>query len=251
MNQEEQWLLQEKYQGIANSAFLADCERLAAGEPLGYIIGHVPFLDCTIYLDSRPLIPRFETEYWTEKFISQTRAASHNNPKILDLCAGSGCVGVAVAHALPTASVTFAELEVEHIKTITRNLSHNVPAYAKHPNRFPMYHTDLFSTIAGSFDHILANPPYIDPALDRTTTSVRSYEPAVALYGGTQGLELIKKIILTAPLFLQPGGTLWVEHEPEQVSAITKFVTNSAFTKSETHTDQYEIPRFTVCTMAL
>ena len=66
---EEKWLLQEKYHGEKTEAFFADCKRLALGEPLGYLIGHVPFLDCTIWLDNHPLIPRPETEHWVEQVI--------------------------------------------------------------------------------------------------------------------------------------------------------------------------------------
>ncbi len=66
MSKDIAWLLQEKYGGEKSEAFFADCKRLALGEPLGYLIGHTPFLDCTIYLDSKPLIPRAETEFWTE-----------------------------------------------------------------------------------------------------------------------------------------------------------------------------------------
>ena len=70
MNPEVDWLLNEKYHGEKTSAFFTDCVRLETGEPLAYVIGHIPFLDCTIYLDSRPLIPRVETEFWVEKLIT-------------------------------------------------------------------------------------------------------------------------------------------------------------------------------------
>jgi len=70
-NQELDWLLKEKYHGVESEAFHADCARLATGEPLGYLIGHVPFLNCTIHLDSHPLIPRPETEFWTEQAIAE------------------------------------------------------------------------------------------------------------------------------------------------------------------------------------
>ena len=69
MHRDEEWLLNEKYQGERTDEFFADCERLKSGEPLAYIIGHVPFLDATIHLDSKPLIPRTETEYWVKAVI--------------------------------------------------------------------------------------------------------------------------------------------------------------------------------------
>src|SRR5690606_26669366 len=101
LNQEEQWLLEEKYAGAESEAFRADLKRLTGGEPLGYVIGHVPFLDCRIHLDSHPLIPRPETEYWVEKAmvaIKEVAGGPEARPlHVLDLCAGSGCIGVAVA----------------------------------------------------------------------------------------------------------------------------------------------------------
>ena len=107
MSQDIEWLLEEKYSGEKNDAFFADCKRLALGEPLGFLIGHVPFLDTTIYLDSKPLIPRPETEYWTEAVIADIKTNYpardlENTPgaeqlRVLDLCAGSGCIGVAIA----------------------------------------------------------------------------------------------------------------------------------------------------------
>ena len=73
MSQDIEWLLKEKYAGEKSDAFFADCKRLALGEPLGYLIGHTPFLDCVIHLDSKPLIPRPETEFWTERVISDIK----------------------------------------------------------------------------------------------------------------------------------------------------------------------------------
>lgn len=249
MNQEEQWLLKEKYAGVPDAAFQADCKRLASGEPLGYLIGHVPFLDCTIYLDSCPLIPRTETEYWTEQFITQHRL--NKNHRVLDLCAGSGCIGVAVARAFPSCSITFAEIEEQHLQTIAKNLSCNVPTYSTAADQYDVRHSNLFTDVEDTFDHILSNPPYIDPNLDRTTASVKNHEPAIALYGGQQGLQHIAHIIENAPTYLNPGGTLWFEHEPEQTVAIAKLLTISDFAQYITHNDQYQIPRFTICTMAI
>ena len=73
MDKDQAWLLEEKYSGEKSVAFFADCKRMALGEPLGYLIGHAPFLKTTIYLDSRPLIPRPETEFWTEKAIAEIK----------------------------------------------------------------------------------------------------------------------------------------------------------------------------------
>ena len=92
---------------------------------------------------------------------------------------------------------------------------------------------------------ILSNPPYIDPALDRTQTSVKDFEPHLALYGGESGMEIIEKIITDAAVHLNQDGQLWIEHEPEQGVLIQKVGAKAGFSVS-THTDQYEVERYSV-----
>jgi release factor glutamine methyltransferase len=259
-NQEIAWLLKEKYRGVKNTDFEADCARLAAGEPLAYLIGHTPFLDCTIYLDSKPLIPRPETEYWTEQAIAVITASSRGEtshehhrgrtPRILDLCAGSGAIGVAVAKAVPEATVIFAEFDPAHLPTITKNVHLNVSV-----NRnIQVIESDLFSKLhnnqdTSSFDFILTNPPYIDIAANTVDVNVAAYEPHLALFGGVAGMEIITRIIREAPLHLAPAGQLWIEHEPAQVEAIGTLASTYGYT-CVTHPDQYGIPRVSVLSMA-
>lgn len=249
MNKEEAWLLKEKYHGEKSAAFFADCKRLMLGEPLAYLIGFVPFLDCRIYLDSRPLIPRPETEYWVAKAIT---AISDNtslplDPTLakplhfLDLCAGSGCMGVAIAKAFPTALVDFGELDAHHLPTIQKNLQENGIA----ETRCHIAHTNIFSHLPHTYDFILANPPYIDATLKRTDESVITHEPYVALFGGEGGLDVITQIITDAPRHLSLGGQLWLEHEPEQSTAILNLGSTHGFSVT-THTDQFATLRYSV-----
>jgi len=287
MNQEKQWLLTEKHNGLESEAFQVDCARLDAGEPLGYVIGHVPFLDCTIYLDSHPLIPRPETEYWTKHLIDTLQTSpppqvrdSIPYLRVLDLCAGSGCSGVAIAKAFLSAHVDFAELDPLHFPTIKKNLEINLPtmtvnshneykssqqksssrpgleldAVQQSKNRFGVYEADLFTLQnpssrpgleLGRYDVIVSNPPYIDPALDRTETSVADYEPHEALYGGVDGMELLARIIAGARAQLAPGGQLWLEHEPEQSAAIQALGAQQHLAVT-THKDQYQVERYSV-----
>lgn len=250
MTREQAWLLQEKYAGQKSSDFYTDCKRLALGEPLGYVIGWVPFLDTRIHLDSKPLIPRPETEYWTQEAIESL--ARHTTPtlglspteplQILDLCAGSGCIGVAVLQAIPQAQVTFAELDASHLPTI----AHNCRAQAIDPARYTIVQSDCFRSLpTTSFDAILSNPPYIDRSRNRVEPSVTQHEPALALNGGQHGLELIERIITESPAHLRTGGALWLEHEPEQAPAITELGHHHGF-RVTTHRDQYEVPRYSV-----
>lgn len=242
MNQEEQWLLEEKYKGTESEAFRSDLARLQAGEPLGYLIGSVPFLNCTIHLDSHPLIPRVETEFWTEKAIAEIKRINLPTPHVLDLCAGSGAIGVAIVKTIPEAQVTFAEIDPSHLPTIQNNLMGNLSAYSNRLE-YAVVESDLFENIESTFDFILTNPPYIDPQVDRAEPSVKMHEPHVALYGGAGGMECIEKIINQAPAHLNKGGQLWIEHEPEQSTSIQELADKAGFTCS-THTDQYNVERY-------
>lgn len=247
-NKEINWLLQEKYNGVKSNAFYADCKRLALGEPLAYIIGFTTFLGCKIWLDSQPLIPRTETEFWVERAIETIKDSSalslglsDKSIRILDLCAGSGCIGVALAKALPEAQVSFSEIDRRHLPTIEKNLQEN----NIEPTRYTIYQANLYETIPEVFDFILCNPPYIDQSLNRTQESVVTHEPHLALFGGPGGMDVIKQIIAGTAAHLKPSGQLWIEHEPEQVVKIAIAAEHSGFT-SETLQDQYQVDRVSV-----
>jgi HemK-like putative methylase len=247
-------LLAEKYSGVKSDAFYNDCKALALGKPLGYLIGHVPFLDCTIHLDNHPLIPRVETEWWVERAIAAIKMSSvmqpslgneaaQQPPRILDLCAGSGCIGVAVAHTIPDAQVDFGELSKRLIPTIEKNIQGNISI----PSRCRIVHSNLFEQfpIDWKYDYILSNPPYIDPAIDRATESVKSHEPHLALYGGTDGLEVIEQLLSTVTSHLTPNGQIWIEHEPEQVNGMSKLAEQYGF-NCVSHPDQYGVLRYSI-----
>ncbi len=250
MSQDIEWLLKEKYDGEKSEAFFADCKRLALGEPLGYLIGHVPFLDTIVHLDSKPLIPRPETEFWTEKVIADIKTSfpsqsDHsdgvNRLRVLDLCAGSGCIGVAIARAIPDAIVDFAEIDERHLDTIKKNLVEN----AIDTSHTHIYHSNLFEAFSGTYQYIVSNPPYIDMDLQRTDENVLEYEPYIALSGGLAGLEVIQKIIEEAPKHLERHGQLWLEHEPEQSVAIRNLAREHRFVAT-THKDQYGVERYSL-----
>lgn len=248
-----QWLLTEKYHGEKTEGFFTDCARLQTGKPLAYLIGHVPFLNTIIYLDSHPLIPRAETEFWVEKAIQEISASlSRRNldsdaeaPHILDLCAGSGCIGVAVLKAIPNTRVDFAEIDARHHTIILKNIVEN----GIDPARARIFGGDLFSEISAQptqYDYILTNPPYIDPTKkERVEKSVLENEPHEALFGGSSGMECITRILTEAPQFLAPEGIVYIEHEPEQTTAIHALAKELRYAETGSHNDQYGIARVT------
>lgn len=193
--------------------------KMMNNEPEAYRIGWVPFINTHIHLDSHPLIPRTETEFWVNEFIHKSGILNLKSPRILDLCAGSGCIGVAVLKEIPEALVDFAEMDESHHSTILKNIKENQLDIT----RTRIFGGDLFENITDQYDFILSNPPYIDPALkERVGESVKQYEPGIALYGGEKGLEIINQILIQLPSYLKEGGMLYLEHEPEQVEALSK-----------------------------
>ena len=238
LNREEEWLLKEKYGGEKSEAFFTACKKLAAGTPLAYLIGYTPFLNTKIYLDSHPLIPRAETEFWVEKVLAVI--SQRTTPtKVLDLCAGSGCIGITIAKNHYLSQVDFAELEEKHHSTIETNCQENQIS----KDRYHIFSSDLFTRLVNKkYDFILSNPPYIDETLGRVEPSVKNHEPSLALYGGKAGMELLAKIILEAPKYLSQSGQLWLEHEPEQTENILALA-HEHFTVT-THKDQYQVLRF-------
>lgn len=242
MEQDEAWLLRDKYAGVTSEEFMAGCLRLRAGEPLAYVIGHVPFLNAEIYLDSQPLIPRPETEFWTAEAIEDMKNTA-GPIRVLDLCAGSGAIGIAVAMRIPQAHVDFAELVPAHLPTIARNAREN----SIDASRIALYESDLFARLpqGARYDYILSNPPYIDKALLRTDENVLRFEPHEALFGGYAGLELIERIMSASKEFLAEEGTLYLEHEPEQSARIQE-IASACGLRAETRHDQYGVERWSM-----
>src|SRR3989344_701262 len=208
-------------------------------EPEAYKIGWVPFIHTKIWLDSRPLIPRTETEFWTERAIEEIKSIP--NASVLDLCAGSGAIGVAVLKEIPEAKVDFIEKEVRHHATIEKNIKEN----EIDTNRARVFGGDLLENANGPYDVILSNPPYIDPKkLERVQDSVIEHEPREALMGGNAGIEIIKRILTDAPKHLASPGILYIEHEPEQAEEINKTVQSLLYSSYKSLPDQFGVIRY-------
>ena len=213
-------------------------QQLKTAEPEEYEIGWKPFLDTEVFLDSRPLIPRNETEHWVEKAIAEI--PSEKPLKCLDLFAGSGAIGIAVLKHRPLTHVDFGEINPAHFPTIGKSLLKN--GIAESRTRF--IETDVWSNITDTYDYIFANPPYLSKnRLERIQPSVLAHEPHTALFAEEDGFALIRKTIEDARKHLSEGGVLWIEHEPEHVEAILTLSKEKGF-RAQTYQDQYKVSRF-------
>lgn len=242
IHQEKTWLLQEKYNGEETEGYRRDVERLLAGEPLAYIIGHVPFMHTKIYLDSKPLIPRPETEFWVGLVLEEVQDAfgKLDTVRVLDMCAGSGCIGVAALDVFSKAEVDFVEIDEKHHDTIRKNIREN--GFDNRETR--VFGGNLFDLLSSRdmYHLILSNPPYIDVSLGRIEEGVRKHEPWIALDGGRGGLEMLIKIVIEAKKHLLQNGILVCEHEPEQMDEMRRMAEECGFVHEEMQ-DQYGVAR--------
>jgi release factor glutamine methyltransferase len=236
-------LYRDKYAGDTHADMREDLIRLGSGEPLAYVIGWIPFLGLSLRLDSHPLIPRPETEWWTEVLIEHIRTEYGETPvRVLDLCAGSGAIGLAVLQALENAHVSFAELSPVHTALIAMNLDEN----RLDKSRADIRSGDLFSPFSGErFTIIATNPPYI-PEGRELEPSVVQYEPHEALFAGDDGLSVIRRIVAEAPDHLVAGGELWMECDSTNAEGAANLMRDRGFSGVEIRNDHYGRPRIVV-----
>lgn len=234
-------LIQDKYAGDRSVDLTEDLARIASGEPLAYVIGWIPFLGTTIDLASHPLIPRVETEWWTEQLISHLKERFGEMPfTLLDLCAGSGAIGIAVMKHMPNAVVTFAELKAEHAVGIEKSA---LQSGAGMPD---VLLGNLFEPVEGqSFDIIATNPPYV-PDARPLPESVVGYEPKEALYAGVDGLTLIRRIAREARAYVKSGGEIWAECDTTHIDEAHLLFLQGGASTATINEDQYGRPRFVV-----
>jgi release factor glutamine methyltransferase len=179
--------------------------------PIAYLTGEVLFGDLTLTIKPPILIPRSETESWCYELIELLEPISKEPLRILDLCTGSGCIALALAHALPQATVVGIDINPDAIALAEENRK------KLNLNNCTFLHSDLFDALQGQmFDLIVANPPYIGTSeLESLPQSVRNFESAQALFAEDNGFALIKKIIATAPRYLQHNKLLSAHTIPQ------------------------------------
>ncbi|HMO24767.1 MAG TPA: peptide chain release factor N(5)-glutamine methyltransferase [Tepidisphaeraceae bacterium] len=187
--------------------------RAGEQEPIEYLTGISHFFGLELAVSREVLIPRPDTETLVEHVLQTVRFESHlTAPRVLDLCTGSGCIALAIAARLTSATVLAVDISPAALRVARSNLER-----LKLTQRVQLAEGDLFAALrdvvdAAPFDIITANPPYIRsdliPKLDR---SVRDYEPHVALDGGPDGLEFHRRILAELPTRLAPGGRAFLE----------------------------------------
>lgn len=215
--------------------------RYAEGEPLPYILGQWDFYDMTLEITPDVLIPRDDTMVVTELAIKKALYLEQN-PRILDLCTGSGCIGMAIAKRVKDARVTLADISQEALRVAKRNVqSQRLSA------RVSCITLDVREPAAeflGNFHLIVSNPPYITTQDMKTLDpSVRDFEPELALHGGEDGLDFYRAIIKNYTSALIPGGYLCLEFGMGQEEAVCELLTEGGYDIHELRKDSGDIIR--------
>ena len=223
------------------AAMDAAVNRLLAGEPLAYVLGEWDFYGMTLYVDPNVLIPRDDTVAVTELAIRKALFLDEA-PRILDLCTGSGCIGLAVASRVRDARITLADISRDALAVAKKNI-----AGQHQTGRVMCVQADALgkpNAFLGKFDMIISNPPYITTAdMAELDTSVKDFEPHLALHGGDDGLIFYRSIAINYAEALKPGGYLCFEFGDGQGDDVCAILEENGYTVLERANDYNGVER--------
>ena len=230
LGKRKEQLLAEQDMYVGDSACLAvdaGVKRLLAGEPLAYVLGQWEFYGLTLQVNPNVLIPRDDTCAVTALAIEQALFLD-SSPRILDLCTGSGCIGLAIASKIKDAKVTLADISKDALAVARRNAADH-----KLSKRVMCVQADALkepAPLLGKFDMIVSNPPYITTEeMQELPVSVKDYEPHLALHGGDDGLDFYRSVAGNYKHALKPGGYLCLEFGMGQGDAVCKILQENDF----------------------
>lgn len=208
-------------------------KRRAAAEPVAYLVGHREFFSLDFDLKPGVFIPRPDTEILVLAALDVLKDKS--SPEVLELCSGSGCVAVSIAKNHASARLTAVEISPQVIETTRRNVvKHQVEG------RISVVQGDLFEPIPAEarFDLIVSNPPYIQQGeIAGLAADIRDHEPHLALDGGADGLDVIRRLVRESIHRLKPGGWLMFELSPEQAEAAMELMNEAGFEQVQVKND--------------
>ena len=203
-------------------------DRLLAGEPLAYVLGEWEFYGLKLVVSPDVLIPRDDTVAVASLAISQGLFLD-KDPRILDLCCGSGCIGLAVASRVKDAKVTLADLTQKALNVAKQNTALN--HMTGRVRCFQADATKPAPAFLGKFDMIISNPPYITgEEMRELPPSVADFEPHMALYGGEDGLDFYRAIAENYTPALKPGGFLCLEFGMGQGDDVCRILSEHGYT---------------------
>ncbi|MGW2394564.1 putative protein N(5)-glutamine methyltransferase [Streptomyces lydicamycinicus] len=212
-------------------------ERRALGLPLEHVVGWAEFYGRRVTVDPGVFVPRRRTEFLVGQAVGLGRRAGDRTgraPVVVDLCCGSGAVGAVLADALDRIELHAADIEPAAVRCARRNVA---------PAGGEVYEGDLFDALPGGLrgriDVLVANVPYVPTGeVGLLPPEAREYEPLVALDGGADGLDVLRRVTATAPRWLAPGGHLLVETSERQAPHAVEAFTRNGLTPRVTGSEE-------------
>lgn len=210
-------------------------QRVLSGEPLAYVLGEWEFYGMKLAVSPNVLIPRDDTCAVTDLAIQQAMFLD-SSPRILDLCTGSGCIGLAIANRVKDAKVTLGDISRDALQVARKNITSQ-----KLSGRVSCVQVNALEKPAaflGKFDLIVSNPPYITTEeMAQLPHSVADFEPHLALHGGSDGLDFYRAITENFSQVLKPGGYLCFEFGMGQGDAVCALLEENGYTILERSRD--------------
>ena len=210
---------ERKISDAQEKQYLSFVERRAMGEPLQYITGEQEFMGLTFMTDPSTLIPRQDTETLVEEVLLYL----HDGMEILDVCTGSGCILLSLLKYSNDCRGVGCDLNPEAVALAERNAE----ALGLEAS---FVQSDLFDKVAGKFDLIVSNPPYIETEVIQTLdTVVKGYEPHTALDGGKDGLDFYRRLVTEAKRYLRKEGMLFFEIGYNQAESVSQLLAEAGY----------------------
>ncbi|WP_027120489.1 peptide chain release factor N(5)-glutamine methyltransferase [Mycoplasmopsis lipofaciens] len=213
MPTKEDLLNEKRKYGLKEIINLEELKLLEQNVPIQHIMGYVDFLGINIKVNKNVLIPRYETMELVDLFLKKY---AKNNTKILDLCTGSGCIGIKIKKDLPGSEVILSDISLEALKIAKENCLNNLNA--DELKGISILHSNLFEKINNKFDVIISNPPYLNKKDTDIDESVKQFEPHIALFADDNGWAIYEQILSDYKKFLNKNGILIMEINPKHES---------------------------------
>lgn len=192
-------------------------EKIVQGIPMQYITNYQEFMKLPFYVNENVLIPRPDTEILVEDVLEIVK--KEKKQRILDLCTGSGCIGISLAFYLENVQVSISDISKNALEIAEKNIKEN-----NVEEKIKIIQSNLFENIEEKFDIIVSNPPYIETKKVQTLSKQVQKEPKLALDGGEDGLNFYKKIIEHSPNYLKKDGYLCLEIGYNQKEAVEQLL---------------------------
>jgi len=258
-------LLHDRMDSQERTAYERLLTRRMSRVPLQHLVGSAGFRNLDLAVGPGVFIPRPETELVAQAAIDVLRALPAQERRAVDLCTGSGAVALAMATEAAPAQVTAVEVDESAVEWTRRNADALREEITAEGSRVDVVHADArncagegqpLAPLRGTVAVVTMNPPYVPSGARVRDPEVRDHDPAIALYGGPDGLDVVRGAIGTAAELLQPGGLLVIEHSDEQgdeaeVGVPALLEADGRWRDIADHRDLARKPRFTTATRAM